>query len=268
MTSNLLIGYPSVQFNASSVYYPSSPSFGTDSTDYPAANAGVGSRNDYVKSGTAVTHGIVRWDMGASSTVAMEYAFVAGANLIKALGATRLDFWSYDGVTETIRLGSPTNLQTRTFTGPRSEDLLFATGFNDEVVGTLPTTAYRYWNMHIEGPTAVKWVFRKCYIGLFFDMGHDPIIKDFKLTSDVRNQWNREPRMSFTLKWKGVTETIRTSFISSIYRYRDVMGLVLYDTGNYIFNGAKTMHCSLVSATFSNRTVATCDIECNFEELI
>lgn len=269
MTSNLLMGYPSVQFLASSVDYRSG-SYGTADPSRPLANAGMGSRNDLVGTLGTFDPMIIRWDMGASSTFTANYLFVAGANLLKSLGALKCKLFWHDGATGDVIVGTDTQLQTRTFTGPRSEDLMFASGFNDTEGGTIPSPAKRYAELHIgiDNSTPKTWVFRKAYCGLFFDMGHDPIITDFKLTSDVRNQWNREPRMSFTLKWKGVTETIRTSFISSIYRYRDVMGLVLYDTNNYIFNGAKTMHCSLVGATFSNRTHATCDIECNFEELI
>lgn len=265
MASNLLIGYPDIGFRATSVSYTS----GTDSTDHPASNATYGSRNDYVQANSAAMASVIQWDLGAAVTATAEFLFIAGAKLTKAQNATRILLGANSGGGSTNIIGTTASLQTRTYTGPRSDDLIFASGFNDDVGGSLPSAAFRYWTLEISHASLTDvWRFRKAYFGLFLDFGHDPVYEGFALSSSVESDWNREPRQPFTLKWKGVTNSKRNSFISNIYRYRDVMGVVLYDTNNYIFNGAKTMHCSVTGARFSKRTTQTCDIEVDFTELI
>lgn len=263
--TNLLIGYPDIGFRASSVSYTT----GTDSTDHPASNATFGSRNDYVQANGAAGASVIQWDLGAAVTATTEFLFIAGANLTKAQNATRILLYGNNGGGDTTVIGTSAALQSRTYTGPRSHDLMFASGFNDDVGGSLPSSAFRYWKLEISHAYLLDtWRFRKAYFGLFLDLGHDPVFEAFKFASAVQADWNREPRQVFTLGWKGITNAKRNSFITNIYRYRDVMSVVLYDAGNYIFNGAKTMHCAITGARFSNRGYMTSDLEVDFEELI
>jgi hypothetical protein len=266
MTTNLLIGYPDIPFRASAPTLVS----GTEDSTLPATNAISGGRAQCFTLSSAAGVTDFKCDLGAATTAAINFLYVARGLVLKKQGSTAaLLSSSTDDITYTPRIGTTSALQTRTFTGPQGDDLFFASGFNDDVAGTLPTSAFRYWRFRygVSSPTK-KWFFSKLYFGTLFDMGRDPVIESMNLSCSVRENGNREPRMNFTLKWEGITNTIRNSFISNIYRWREVNPVVLYDTNNYIFNGAKTIHCSILKAEISNRTAASSDLTAEFEEQV
>jgi hypothetical protein len=67
----------------------------------------------------------IKFDLGASVTKALSYAFIARANILKSQGATEaLIESSPDNAAWTSRIGTTANFQSKTFSGPRSEDLM------------------------------------------------------------------------------------------------------------------------------------------------
>ncbi len=151
-----------------------------------------------------------------------------------------------------------TALDSTDLKGPTSEDLISV--FN--------SSSARYWWLQFGTATTSKFKHNKEFLGTFFDFGRDPVFSGFKMGFAVQEQCNREPRRQFTIKWEAITNTIRNSFISNIYRYRDVSPVMLYDQGNYLFNGAYAIHAVITGARYSNRTATTSDVEIDFEELI
>ncbi len=151
-----------------------------------------------------------------------------------------------------------TALDSTDLKGPTSEDLISV--FN--------SSSARYWWLQFGTATTSKFKHNKEFLGTFFDFGRDPVFSGFKMGLAVQEQCNREPRRQFTIKWEAITNTIRNSFISNIYRYRDVSPVMLYDQGNYLFNGAHAIHAVITGARYSNRTATTSDVEIDFEELI
>lgn len=266
MATNLLIGYPDIPFRASA------PTVGVGVADtiYPVANIITGPRSQHFTITTAAGIIDITHDLGASLTAPVEYYFIARANTLKAQGATQLLLKSSpDNVTYTSRIGTTAALQTRTFTGPRGEDLMFASGLNDDVLGSLPTSSIRYWKQFIgvASPTK-KWQFSKSYFGTFFDFGRDPEAPTLSTSADTKDDQNRDPRQLITLTWRGVTNTIRNSFVSTLYRYREVSPVVLYDKGDIVFHGYKTLHARIKSATITPDNTQANDITVTFEELI
>lgn len=151
-----------------------------------------------------------------------------------------------------------TALTSSALKGPTSEDLISV--FN--------SSSARYWWFQFGTATTSKFKHNKEFLGTFFDFGKEPVYSGFSTPIGVRGSRAREPRRRFTLKWLGVTNTIRNSFISSVYRYRDASPVMLYDQNNYLFNGAYAIHASIRGATFSNRTADTSDVAVEFEEVI
>jgi hypothetical protein len=112
-----------------------------------------------------------------------------------------------------------------------------------------------------------KWAFSKLYMGSFFDWGRDPLYIA-TTTPTINNVRNRCPALKFSLRWEGVTETKVTSFISTIYRYRDINPVVLYDIADKVFFGYRTLHCRITGAQIDVSSPAYRSITVNFEELI
>ena len=169
MTTNLLIGRPYIGRNATLT-----GSVSADSS-YPFSNIVMGGRQDRAKFGSAATQPYITHDLGASLTSAVEFLYIGQATLLTARGANNVVLRSSsDNVTYTDRLGTSTALSTRTFSGPRSEDLLFTTAFNNDI-GTTSASAYRYWRLQVGNSGSSKtWEIGKAFFGPWFDMGRDP----------------------------------------------------------------------------------------------
>lgn len=263
--TGLLIGYPDVQFNALSASWIT----GTEDSEYPLANATSGSRSEFVRSASTVGTAEIQFDLGAAATASAEYLFVAGANLSKSLGAQRMLLNGWNGVSATSICGLDTTLQSAgIFSGPRSEDFLSASSFNDSLGGTIPSANYRYFRVRIgNGSTNEKWAFRKLMLGRFLDFGRDPLYPLPHEIQVLRSSW-RAPRYKFTLNWKGITDAQRIDFMDKIVSRMDYQSLVLFDKDNLILNGFRTLHCALIGYEFNTTYPNNNSLEAEFEEVL
>jgi hypothetical protein len=266
MATNLLIGYSDIPFAATSI----TVSGATEDSAQPAINVIMGGRGQAFQTSAVAGVTDLIFDLGASVTKATNFLYVARGKILKQQGSAQaLLSSSPDNVTYTSRIGSTANLSTRTFTGPAADDLFYASGFNDEVAGGLPTSAFRYWRFRfgIASPTK-KWMVAKLYCGSLFDFGKDPERSEYERSRMAPSTASREPGVRFSLNWKGISTTLRNSFISSIGRYSDVMPVVLYDINDKVFDGWRTLHCTIQSWNWKSRSVFTGDLSVNFEEQI
>lgn len=266
MTSNLLIGYSEVQLNSSSVAFVST--YGDNDPDHPLTNIAGGSRYDYVKSLYAVDPIIIRWDMGVGGIASTEFLFVAGAILAKKQGAEMMKLQMYDGATEYEVVGTDSDVQTLTYSGPRGEDLMFTNTFNTKA-GSAPSDYYRYAQLviGIDGGTFTKFMFRKAMCGLFFDMGREPVVpieQELKLVKST----SRVQQYNVKLTWEGVTDAKRNDLFDKILKHRDISPVVLYDTGNLFLDDFYTLHCKVKDYTITPKLGHINTIEIEFEELI
>lgn len=262
--TNLLIGYPSIPL-AGTVTLVS----GSADAAFPLANITTGSRANFFRMSAASNLIEIRVDLGASLTRAVDYCFIARANLMKSKGATRaLLKGSAADAGYTNIIGSSAALQTRTFTGPRAEDLFFASGFNDQIGGSFPSTAYRYWRFEFgDSVTTGKWDFSKLFFGQLFDFGREPV-HPVVVQRAKDKDWERQARYRVKLKWEGVTDTLRNSFISNVLNYRDVSPVVLYDAADYILMGLRTLHCVIIGAEIDVVGKNNSSITVTFDECI
>jgi hypothetical protein len=264
MTSNLLIGRPYVGLNATSI----TGSISADSS-YPFTNAVIGSRAERVKFGSAATQPTITFDLGASLTSAVDFLFIGRADLLKQKGANNIFIRSSsDNSAYTTRLGTTSALSTRTFSGPRSEDLIFTSAFNDDTSG-VSASAFRYWRLQVGNSGSSKiWEFGKAIFGPWFDMGRDPSFVR-PIYRDKETNGERRAGVNLSLTWNGVTDAVRNNFISQIYKYRDVMPIVLYTTTYHdILNEHRTLFGRIKQAKFEYICVGYHKITVDFEELI
>lgn len=264
MTS-LLIGYPDIPLRSTSTTWI----IGTEDSSFPLVNASSGSRYESVRSASTVGTAQIQFDLGASVTTTAEYLFVAGANLSDSLGCQRMELVGWDGAAATGICGYDSTFQSAaTLTGPRAEDFLSASGFNDALGSSIPSAAYRYFRVWIgNGASNATWDFRKIMCGMFLDLGHEPI---YPLMQErrVESEFWRDSAYTFTCTWRGITDAKRTSFLDKVAATRDYQQIVLYDSGNLFLNGFKTLHCKLTDFRITPIMVNNSTLECTFEEVL
>lgn len=260
MTS-FLIGYPDIPFRAASM-----SASDTVDASYPVKNLATGGRGSMFRLSSAVTAPWVKASLPAATTASIQYFFMARANLIKAAGATRVRIQrSSDDTNWFDVIGTLSNYQTRTFTGPRSEDLLFTSSFNDEI-GSYTATAYQYWRLTFNG-TAQKYMFSKWYCGSWFDFGREPELPLTKYRVYGSNS-ERESKRIFKIRWRGIDDATRNLFFDKIARYADFNPVVLYDSGDYCLDGIRTFHAWLDSYSIRTITYNSNEITADFVEAL
>jgi hypothetical protein len=258
--TNLLIGYPDIPLRGTVT------ASATEDSSYPVANLITGSRGNMFQFNATVTAPWIKSDMGASATASMQYFFIARANLLKAGGATQLTLQSStnDSVW-TDRIGAAASFQTRTFTGPRSEDLLFTSSFNDDE-GGYSSSAFRYWRI-LGATTASKFMFSKWYCGNWFDFGREPAYPA-EQTRGALHSNQREPSYIFDLTWVGISNSLKESFIDTIVKYKDISPVVLYDAADYVLNAHKTLHAWVREVDITVDVYNQHTIRARFEEAL
>lgn len=260
MTSNLLIGYAEIP-DAASLYLSS----GTEDADHPQVNLVGGPRSEYFQLDANTGNVEVRFDLG-SNVKAAEFLFIAGANLLKARGITEMILYSSsDGSSWTSRLGTASGFQTRTFTGPRSEDLMFTSSFNSNS-GTPSASTFRYWGYSVNGATNKK-PHRKAMLGTFFDFGRDPVWpRELEIRQDYSGA--RAPYYYGIFNWEGITDAKVQAFKTLMQKF-DVLPVVLY-TASYhpILDNHRTLFGHIVSARYDQKVRDSNDVTIVFEESV
>lgn len=136
MTSNLLIAYPSVLRKAISI---------TGTADYqanrPLKNIVTGGRSATARVSPPDFGPVITITMDANNKQAIEYMIVAKAHLLKKMNATKFYVKISNPMSEVNAIGTLTGFQSRTFLGPKSEDLIFTSEINNQISNIFPTTA-------------------------------------------------------------------------------------------------------------------------------
>lgn len=262
--TNLLIGFPSIPLNAtlSLVSGSADPSF-------QLSNIAIGDRGKIFRLNAAGNETEIKMDLGVGNTATVSYLYVARANLLKAQQATKLVLRSSpDDVTYTDVIGTNSGLQTRTFTGAESEDLMFASGFNDQISGSLPSTARRYFRLRFgDSVVSNKWNFSTVYCGEFLDLIRDPVAP---LEVERRRQSanNRRARYQYSLIWQAITDAKAEEFVTKVWTNKDVAPVVLYDSSNVLLYGKRTLHCHILDVERSRIKKNVNELKVKIEEVI
>lgn len=152
---------------------------------------------------------------------------------------------------------SDTAFDTATLRGPRSEDYISAFS---------ASTAYRYWWLQYGASAASKYPRSKDYFGSWFDFGREPIYPAEQ--SRTGERWQREAAYEFTLTWVGISNTLAASFNDLIVKYKDISPVVLYDAGDYVLNGHRTLHAWVRDVTITPDAFNQNTIRVVFEEAL
>lgn len=165
----------------------------------------------------------------SGTTKVADFLYLARADILKAQTVNKcLLRSSPDNVTYTSRLGTTAAFQTRTFSGPRAEDLVFTRTFNDDT-GGVSVSGFRYWKLVIGCTSNSKRPFSKAYFGSFFDFGRDPVYP-VTITRVENGSTIRDSAHQVVFIWEGITDAKRIEFQTSVAKYQQVTPLVLYTT--------------------------------------
>lgn len=291
MASSFLILHPdipSVSLNITPLATPSNSALYFDD-DFPLASSFYGETYNHAKfevarlpSGT--TGCAISFDLGTGNTRSVDHLVIGGVKSLLAAGVTAVYVQgSNDASTWTNLIGTTANFQTRTKSGPYSDDIIFTPSFNDQIAGG--STAYRYFKFIVAGATAnTALALRKLYFGTAFDMGKEPDNYNMEVsTEDDADTWKYPrghvimskafyPRHIFTVEWDGVSDAKANEFAtkilgdpyrSTVYLYAESFQDPLYDN--------RLIHCRVVAESCSiskdNETQGWNDIVAVFEEV-
>lgn len=238
MASDFLIGYPDIPSQATR-WVAASTISGTanEDSDQPTFNIFRGEKWHYWRSSSNATGHYVSYDLGPSVTSTASFLAVARAdNAITRAGlAIRLRLQAgTDGSTFGTSAVNAA-ISANDLLGPRSED--YFTTFS-------ATSAFRYWRFAIEDQaltTAFPLLCSSVYFGTLFDMGVELSDYEVDFITSVNDEFRGDtgafvptrldfPRLRIVLRWEGVTDAKKKSFLDTIYSRRVTTPCFLYTT--------------------------------------
>jgi len=263
MATNLLIGTAQYTVDATSI-----TSSSTVDTSYPIENIITGPRGTYSQLAAANTVWTIDFNLSGSTSIVIDYLFVARANLLKAAGATRLKLQGYNGAYVNLA-GTDAGLASKTLYGPRSEDAIFTSDLANSDY-TIPSTAnYTALRFHPCGAAdpSKKYKHSKMYCGTWFDPGHDPVAPH-KITKITRQPGDRESVYQFTFTWQGITDTKRNEFFTNLFNERQKPVFLYTRTYHDVLLEHRVVHCFVADYSTSYISTNSHEITIIFEEMI
>lgn len=262
MTTNLVIGYPQITVDST---ITTSTAFATTA---PKENVLSGPRAMYGELATATTELWLKANLGSSQQKTIDFFYIARANILKAMGSTSVLLQgSTDDVSYSNIAGCLATFQSATLYGPRSEDIIFTSELANSTHGTLSASpTYRYWRSYFaSGDPSKKYPFSKVMYGAWFDMGRDP---EDRHVSEISGTWDRESRLVYRFAWRGISKTVKESFVTSLINKRE-NGCILYTKSYHdLLNEHRVLHCQIVDYSITVLTEGLFDISATFEEMI
>lgn len=252
--SSFLISYPDIPATALVV----SPTQTWDSTySLQECNLWYGERHDWARLASATTGISITFDLGVSTTKAVDHFILGGVQLLRSNGVTEARLQgSADASSWANQLGTSSNFQTRTLSGPNGHDVVFTQAFNDTIAASL--TSYRYWRFFLSGGSH-KFPLSKAYFGTFFNMGKEPDYFEVTIVDDDVDPWryprghvmmtkSTHPRHQILVEWDGVTDAKATEFNTKILSNPTKRHVFLY-TATYhdVLFGNRSLHAKVLS---------------------
>jgi hypothetical protein len=261
--SNLVIGIPSYTDNTT--LNPLATT-GTFETNLPVKNLLSGARSRLGRLSTATTSYTITTDTGGAATRAVDFLWIARANILKAQGCTRIKL---AGGTSGDICGLDTTFGATTLYGRESEDLILTSELANSTLGTLPNSTSNSTYILTIGRSGVdpsiKWCFSKFMFGAWFDFGRDPeTIQIFEQSAyNARSNYN-----VFKFIWRGIAESVKDSAVASIIFNRP-KGCILYTKDYHMpLLGRRVVHAMLDDYVTRYETEGFYTIELTFKEQI
>lgn len=256
MTTNLKIGYPDIPYTSIITESPSSTS------DYEAINTATGRTDKYYWSGTSQATHRITYDLGAASTKSASYLYINRVNLLTEQSA---------GYYLKLERSSDNSSYTpEVDDSPITASRICGSVDQDYIYEFSQSSAFRYWRLELglDGGGDCKPRFGKAFFGSWFDFGRDPIYSTIGIDHVDTTHWPRRQPLKVRLKYEGLSNAIRESFLSTIVKKSQSFGLVLYDENDYILNGYKTLYCKLQRCRFTPKNNGYNDLELELMEVI
>lgn len=260
MATNLLIGYPHIPWDATSITLLSGTSTvsGFDIEDMVS-----GSRGKLYEGVPHATSFIFAPTFVGPAAEPDFYAVLRG-NLLTLAGCTQITLKrATPSATVDVFPISATNL-----IGPRDEDLV-----RDEAAFTSAGNngAFTDWTLEFfSSASPPNWEFRvsKIFLGSWFDFGREPSLP-YEIRREILSMSNRESRYIIRFHWDGISETQKQNFISKILKFKDVSPIILYTKTNHDpLDGHQVLHAWIRDVIIEDTIPNRYKIIATFEEAI
>lgn len=259
MTTNLVIAYPDIPFNASSHTLTGKSA----DSSYNKDNVINGFRSDRFQFvGTA---GSPEHTFTLSSGQTAEYLIVSQANLLmknaaQNSGTTNLYLGGSNGGGYTFPVNG-TSWTTSDLVGINSQD--YITTFAE-------TSSYTTWLIQFCSNSSATNTYPhgQIYFGKFFDFLRDPLYgRRIEQDSDDVNFKGQATRFFFN--YKGISDTVKIDFETKIGKFKDINPVFLYTrTSHNPILGRRLSHCIIVDYEFTPTAYQYNNLTIVFEELV
>ena len=248
--TNLLIGHNRYTIDAT-------PSATTAATGYGESNLQTGDRWKMYKPSSNQTSTEITYSYSANRNA--NYYVIARADLaIKAdASPTFTVASSTDDVSYTNFHASGT-LSSSDLVGPNSEDYIYY----DAALGT----AGDFWKLTIGYAVADVPQISKFYIGEALDLGRDPVDLVIQRKQSVSES---RPHYEISMKYEGVSYTNTLTLLDTVAEIGQYHPVFLFTTLDHdVLNGARVIHCKLVSINTPQKITNQNDIDMVFRGLV
>lgn len=236
--TNLLIGYPQAQTITSN---------STFATDHPIETLRTYARGDWAELANAAGGDCTFTYTPGSS----QYLYLARATLLQGDGV------DYISVSGDSLLFEESSFDTAALIGPNEEDYLatWTADASSSVVVTMSTSI------------TSKYPHSKQLLGTWFDLGRDPVY-GYRSSETYPSPGNRFPRRLMPLTWRGLSDSTIQSLDTALGAYYDTLPIVLYDSGDEVFNGYRALFGRIRRLSSAPTSVNNNTLLMEFEELI
>ena len=258
MATNLLIGNAGLPITVGASYSGSL----TADTSYPLDNLFGGNRVDRHHLATAASGDYrITLDLGASTTGAANFLYIARANLLQygTVGTVTLKGHSANNYGAATTVHTAASFTSTTLYGPDSEDY----------IATFSTSsAFRYWFLNYNATSATKFPHSHAFFGQYLDLGVDPV-DDAEVIRTRPTDGQRKARSTFELAYAGMSYTKMITLYDTYSRNRRHNPAILFTTSYHdVLFGDRVLFCRMLDMTSEAKANDSYDVSVTWEEVL
>jgi hypothetical protein len=242
--------------------------------DYPLVSSFSGRTYLHSRSKQSASTLTLSFDLGSGISRQADHLILGGVSSLLAAGVDSVKLQaSSDNSVWIDQLGTTSSLASKIKDGPYSDDIIFTSAKNNDLVGAL--APYRYFRVvfaKVASPSAILYAFRKLYFGAAFDIGEEPSAYNLELIADQdQDTWQYprghvimskafRPKHRVTVEWDGVSDAKANEFAQKLLgdSYRNTVYLYTQTYKDPLYDNV-LLHCRVVPE--STQIVKANDVE-------
>lgn len=255
MATNLLFANAGIPISAGTTYASSL----TEDSSCPASNLFGGNRTDRFRLAAAAS-GDQRLTFTLGAASAANFLYVARADLLQygTVDTVTLKGHSANNYAAATAVHTASSFASATLYGPDAKD--YITTFST-------SSAYAYWFLNYNAPSATKFPHAKAWFGTYLDLGMDPN-GPMTVTRERPDGSRRRALYTFTLEYSGLPYAKTVQLYSTFARKRRHNPLVAFTTSYHdALLGHRLLFCRMLEMAMPPRATDYCDVSLTLEEV-